>query len=40
LSEDVTSSSNLRQYTGKYDSLADLRKKTYPSFERQSVDAA
>ena len=34
LSEEVVSSSTLRQYTGKYDSVSDLRKKTYPEFKK------
>jgi len=40
LSETIVSSSTLRQYTGKYDSVSDLRKKTYPTFERQPVETA
>jgi nitrogenase molybdenum-iron protein alpha chain len=32
LSEEVLSSSGLRQYTGNYDSVSPLRQKTYPSF--------
>ncbi len=33
LSEDVKNSSTLREYTGKYDIIPDLLKKTYPVFE-------
>ena len=40
LSEEITSSTVLRQYTGKYDCLADLSNKTYPSFETDLADAA
>ena len=35
LSEEVVSSSTLRQYTGKYDSVSDLRNKTYPEFKKK-----
>jgi nitrogenase molybdenum-iron protein alpha chain len=34
LSEEVRSSAIMRQYTGKYDSVSDLRKKTYPEFKK------
>ncbi len=34
LSEEVVSSTTLRQYTGKYDSVSDLRNKTYPEFKK------
>jgi nitrogenase molybdenum-iron protein alpha chain len=39
LPEDVRNAPDLRQYTGKYDSLAALRGKTYPAFERQAAVA-
>ena len=35
LSEEVVSSTTLRQYTGKYDSVSDLRNKTYPEFKKK-----
>jgi nitrogenase molybdenum-iron protein alpha chain len=39
LDEEITSSPTLRQYTGKFDCLADLQKKTYPGFAPQPVQA-
>ena len=35
LSQEVISSSNLREYTGKYDIIPELCKKTYPDFPLQ-----
>jgi len=35
LSEEIISSSTMRQYTGKYDIISDLRKKTYPEFPKK-----
>jgi len=32
LSPEITASTDLRQYTGKFDSVSDLRSKTYSSF--------
>ena len=32
LSQEITSSDYLREYTGKYDNISELSKKTYPSF--------
>ncbi len=32
LSSEITSSTTLREYSGKYDCLSDIRKKTYPDF--------
>jgi nitrogenase molybdenum-iron protein alpha chain len=32
LSEEVTASTEMREYTGKYDSVSPLREKTYPNF--------
>jgi nitrogenase molybdenum-iron protein alpha chain len=35
LDDEIKSSAVLREYTGKYDSVSDLRKKTYPVFKRK-----
>ncbi|WP_454915948.1 nitrogenase iron-iron protein, alpha chain [Xanthobacter sediminis] len=41
LPEEVTSSTVLSEYTGKYDCVTDLRTKTYPVFEpRSAIEAA
>ncbi|MBP2666256.1 MAG: Fe-only nitrogenase FeFe protein subunit AnfD precursor [Firmicutes bacterium] len=37
LSAEITSSTEMRQYSGKYDTIAALRAKTYPSFPRTST---
>jgi nitrogenase molybdenum-iron protein alpha chain len=37
LSEEVKNSKELRQYTGAYDSVTPLRKKTYPEFPRKQL---
>jgi nitrogenase molybdenum-iron protein alpha chain len=36
LPAEIKESPSLRQYTGKYDSVAALRDKTYPAFDRQA----
>jgi nitrogenase molybdenum-iron protein alpha chain len=35
LGKDITGSETLRPYSGKYDSLAELRQRQYPGFEPQ-----
>jgi nitrogenase molybdenum-iron protein alpha chain len=35
LSEEITSSTAIRQYTGKYDNVLALRQKTYPEFQKK-----
>jgi len=37
LPEEITASAELREYTGKYDSVSALREKTYPEFPRAEV---
>ncbi len=39
LPESVANAPELRQYTGKYDTIADLRKKTYPAFGRKTGES-
>jgi len=40
LSDDIKNSKTLRQYTGKYDCVAEIYKKTYPVFERKQTAEA
>jgi len=40
LSEDIAKSTELRQYTGGYDSLVGMREKVYPAFESKTDEAA
>ena len=40
LPEEVRNDPNMRQYTGKFDNLKDLRGKEYPAFERAPAQAA
>lgn len=40
LSEEIRTSSTLRQYTGGYDSVSKLRERVYPTFPGQTVNTA
>ncbi|MDR2688914.1 MAG: hypothetical protein LBB76_04065 [Azoarcus sp.] len=40
LPAEITASTELSEYTGKYDCVSDLRQRTYPEFARVEIGAA
>jgi len=40
VSEEILSSTTLRQYSGGFDSVTKLRERVYPTFDKQTTDTA